>query len=167
MKLKTKVIISSVVYILFMIYFMGVFLPMFTENVGGNEMLDVYLVDYSKSIDDIGNLILDYGEVGREFMTNFFIMDSMYVVISACLFYLLVKLVTKDSKLVFIPLLAGFFDTIENIIVLYSGNTLNMNYLLFARIFASMKAFCLLMTLIIIVINGVRLLKQRKKRIVR
>ena len=41
--------------------------------------------------------------VGRAFMSNFFIVDSIYVIISAALFYSLVKSVTTNKYLSYIP----------------------------------------------------------------
>ncbi len=162
MKSKTKLIILTATYVAFMLYFTLSFLPMFTEAVGGYEMVDAYLVDYTKSILDIENLVLNYGESGRAFMTNFFIADSIYVIISAALFYSLIRSVTQNKYLSYIPLVAGGFDTLENIIVLYTGNTLNMDYIIFARIFATTKAFLLLITIIIIVVGLVKKLRKNK-----
>ncbi|OON97912.1 MAG: hypothetical protein ATN36_02225 [Epulopiscium sp. Nele67-Bin005] len=153
MDLKKQIGLVIITYIGFMAYFMGVFLPTFTENVGGNEMVDAYLVDYSKSIEDIENLVLDYGEEGRAFMTNFFIMDSIYVIISVTLFHLVIKAVATNKYFSYIPFLTGTFDTIENIAVLYTGLSLNMNYLALARFFASAKAVCLFSSIIIIIVG--------------
>ncbi len=163
MELKKQIIVAIIAYIAFMAYFMGVFLPTFTENVGGNEMVDSYLVDYSKSIADIENLVLDYGEEGRAFMTNFFIMDSIYVVISVTLFHLLLKWLTTNKYLSYIPFLTGTFDTIENIAVLYTGLSLNMEFIGLARFFATAKAVCLFSSVIIIVVGFVNIIRNRKK----
>lgn len=156
MKLKTKLITLTLTYIAFMLYFSLLFLPAFTETVGGHEMIDAYLVDYTKSILDIENLVINYVEVGRAFMSNFFIVDSIYVSISAALFYSLVKSVTTNKYLSYIPFAAGAFDTLENIIVLYTAQTLDMKYIIFPRIFATTKAFLLLATLIIIVAGFIK-----------
>lgn len=105
MKKKTK--ISILVYIAFMALFLGVFMPIFDSAVGGLDMIDAYLVDFSKSIFDIENLILSYGDVGRAFMTNFFIADSLYVIISCVMFTFLIKEVSNNKYLTFIPLCTG------------------------------------------------------------
>ncbi len=146
-----------------MILFMGGFLPRFTEVVNGNEMIDSYLVDYGKSISDIENLVMDYGEVGRNYMTNFFIWDSIYVVISTILFSLLIRAVTDNKNLSYIPLASGLFDTIENLIVLYTSRTLNMQYIWLARFFASAKAVVLVIIVFIIVIGSIKKIKEIKR----
>ncbi len=163
MKLKTKIIIAFVVYVAFMVAFMGWFLPRFTEMVNGNEMIDSYLVDYGKSLLDIENLIMDYGEVGRNYGVNFFIWDSAYVVISTILFSLLIRGVTQNKKLSYIPLASGLFDTIENLVVLYTVNTLNMNYIGIARFFATAKAVVLVIIAIIIIVGAIKMIRGKLK----
>ncbi len=119
-------------------------------------MIDAYLVNYTKSILDIENLVINYREVGRAFMLNFFIVDSLYVIISDALFYSLIKSVTTNKYLSYIPFVVGAFDTIENIIVLYTAQTLDMKYIIFARVFATTKAVFLLITLLIIIVRFIK-----------
>ncbi len=160
MNKKTK--ISVAIYIVFMALFAGIFMPIFTKAVGGHEMIDAYLVDFSKSIADIEILIYNYGEYGRSFMTNFFIADSLYVIISCVMFTLLIKSVTDNKYLKFIPLFTGIFDTIENIFVLYCVKSLNMYYLPLARLFATLKACSLFLSIIVIVVYFVKRRRERK-----
>lgn len=160
-KLKKQITIAVSIYIIFMVYFIGVFLPEFTERVGGNEMVDAYLVDYSKSIWDIETLIWNYGEDGRAFMVYFFVVDSIYVVISVTLFFFLIKAVSTNKYLPYIPILAGLFDTVENIVVLYTGLSLNMTWIGVARFFATAKGISLLATIIIIIVGGGRIVWKR------
>ncbi len=150
--MKQKTQISVIVYIIFMIGFAGFFMPAFTEAVNGYDMIDAYLVDFSQSIADIEQLIYNYGEYGRAFMTNFFIADSLYVIISCVMFTLLIQSVTYNKYLKFIPLVTGIFDTIENLLVLYSVKSLNMTYLPLARAFATLKACSLLVSIIVIIV---------------
>lgn len=137
-------------------------MPTFTNAVNGNDMVDAYLVDYSKTIYDIEQLIFDYGENGRNFMVNFFIADSVYVIISCTMFSLLIQCVSDNKYLKFIPILTGVFDTIENVLVLYSGLSLNMAYLPQARLFATIKACSLFISLIVIVVSWLYLRKGKK-----
>ncbi len=160
MNKKTK--LSVVIYVVFMGLFAGIFMPIFTEAVGGHEMIDAYLVDFSKSINDIEVLIHNYGEQGRNFMTNFFIADSLYVIISCVMFTLLIKSVTDNKYLKFIPLFTGTFDTIENLFVLYSVTNLNMSYLPLARLFAALKACSLALSIIVIVAYFVKRRRDKK-----
>lgn len=157
MRLRNKVVIAGIIYIVFMVCFTGFYLPSFYNATDDNEMVDLYLSDYSKNIEDIEQLIMDYGEDGRAFMQSFFIVDSLYIIISVILFMLLLKGLTSVKLLQYVPILTGIFDTLENIIVLYSTNSLNMDYLIYARIFSSAKGVTLLLSIIIIVFGAIRL----------
>ncbi|MDC7219463.1 MAG: hypothetical protein PQJ59_05945 [Spirochaetales bacterium] len=165
MKSRTKIIISAIAYVVFMIYFTAQFLPVFYEATGGNEMIDAYLADYSKSIADMENLIIAYGETGRAFMVNFFMADSLYIIISVLFFSFLIQALTNTKYLRYIPFVTGAFDTIENIIVLYSTSSLNFDYLLFARIFATAKGVTLFSSLLIILVGLIRMVIKGVRRV--
>ncbi|OOB78787.1 MAG: hypothetical protein BEN18_06215 [Epulopiscium sp. Nuni2H_MBin001] len=164
MELKTKLIISTTVFIIFIIYFSAVFLPAFEIATNSQGMVDAYLVDYTKSISDIEELIINYGETGRAFMLNFFIADTMYIIVSVPLFSLLILALTQTKYLPFIPVVAGIFDTIENIAVFYSASSLNMQFLGLARFFATAKGVCLVISWTIIIGGLIRSIVIRMKK---
>lgn len=161
---KRKIILALIIYVIFMIIFSNFFLPIFYSKNNGNEMVDLLLADYSKSIKDIEILISNYGIQGRKFMLSFFVIDSVYIIISVYLFSILIGVFSTIKPLKYIPLLTGLFDTLENIIVLYTTKSLNMCLLIYARIFATIKGIFLFSSLIIILgsILNVLALKFRK-----
>ncbi len=158
--MKQKIIVLSISYILFILYFTILFLPDFYKATNGLPMIDSALLDFRMSTSEIGNLIYDYNESGRAYMVNFFFVDLLYIVISSLLFSTSINALTGSNRLSALPFFSGAFDFFENCIVLYASLTLDVKYLLFARIFAVIKGL-ILFTVLVIIVKG--LVQKNKK----